>query len=328
MGLAAVVMSLPPRVRENTGFGLPPRPPEGPKFSTSLARPPAAQTSLSEWHGKSHVTANYIQRPELRFMQIKQRDLLFVYRMVDPELGSTALNITNLKHMNRILRNAGNEVFSKMRSSEQVQNSVEQKQLNRLLSVHESGWDTIPVYKQIQQFLEIRYVGQYLRAEDILNTWSELGILLSDMSIGNDIAPRQVFSAVVKGWCEMDDLWGDDAQPGTELYLILKRVWDEEQGDYGMFQFVPYVLPENTKSIPLHARMYRDFSGATAYGPYKLVATVSDRYDGVTDERARLEETGLIDVNDEEDVPKTWMAISKLSVYYGPPKGRKTAWQF
>lgn len=322
-------MSIPQRVRENTGFGLPPRPPEGPKFSTGGV--PPSQTSLAEWDGRPHVTANYCLRPELRHMGLKQKELLFIYRLYDPkEARRPTWNITNLKHMNAILRDSGAETHSMVRSKKQVQTSVVQSQLNELLDIHEDGWDSHPAYQQAQEHPDVRFVTQYLRAADILSTWNLLGVLLGDMTIGQDLVPMQVFSATVKGWCQITDFWGSEAQPGSELYLILKRVWNDELGDYGFFQMVPYVLPAGMKTIPLHVREYQDFSGATKYGPYGYIGVVTDRYDGFTDERARKEEAGLISSNADEagSAPKTWQALTTLEIYYGPPKGRKRRWEF
>ncbi len=305
--------TIPANVRENSGFGLPAAP-GGPLFSSSLQQTPPSQTSLIDLDGLPQVSANFILLPNLDGAKLQQRQLLFLYRMKSAAVRYEAWNIANLTQMNTILREAGRVALGYLKSKQQLESSIPQRDMHSLMQWEEGSWRKHSAYNSIERHSDLRYIRQYLRAEDILDTWAFNGVLLADMSVGKESAPNQIFSSQLKGWCEVEDVWGGAAAPGLDLYLILKRVYSKETGSYAAFQFVPYVLPAGMCCVPPRETAYLDLSGSKQYGVTYRLGRVLDRPHGITPEGLRLVEAGLVSAPTDMDPSLSFGGVQRLYI--------------
>jgi len=103
----------------------------------------------------------------------------------------------------------------------------------------------------------------YNSPKQINDAFVPIGVVESS----NDMTNTRVINATVGGMGYVDNIWGDKATPGTYLYVILRRQFNDKSGRFEEFAYVPYVsadggLPKITE--------YK-YEGTANYSEYGIV---------------------------------------------------------
>lgn len=173
--------------------------------------------------------------------------------------------VLNLRNVNQYLRDkyrAGDELFRRIASDEELSvagfNSEHARQLGslsvRTWSSHRAMVKALSTKDDMAQLLA------YLDIHWCLRIWNFYGVALGQISQDLDVVSFAVGRA---GVIEEGENGFPTGKPGESMYLILKRQFDEETGEYGAFQFHPW---SGESQPPMSEKYYKDYTGNDAYG--------------------------------------------------------------
>jgi hypothetical protein len=111
-----------------------------------------------------------------------------------------------------------------------------------------------------------------------------------------------IASGTSNTWGDMlvRNYWGRQAQAGSSLFIITKRVFDESTQEYGPMQKVPWA-GRGRDSVPPESEMfYLDYSGAPQYGKVDYFGKVIDVRGNYPSESTRLKMLGMIGSAEEQ----------------------------
>lgn len=282
---------------------------------------PGSTHKYADFKTQGQTTGTYIVRPTgppLEFeRKLHEEQLLFVRRgVVKRYMDREEYTIVNFSQINYVLEQGYTKFLDMMQrlaangQGKKAGNPVS----NRLVEIFERPsilWRNLkdfanPDMKDIPE----SNILEFINVEGIVSNFSILGVQLNTLnesqkrgivSRAND-TPYKILSVVFKGAVPVTNYWGEKAQPGAELFVILKRKFDSTTQTWGSFAFIPWAQPIRTSTNfvkdtgcgpPKMEVQYEDFVGRTQYGVVFYIGNVIDNERKTFDQNIANEAAGL-----------------------------------
>jgi hypothetical protein len=299
-------------------------------FSTGGVDPstPGQARSYAGWSSNYRNTANLRIRPaqDKSHLKLMQHDVIAVGKSMPDGGFSSSDVVLNWSQLNSLCRKAdalmqrafrgrvgirsyenyNDPILSKFSFGDGTLHREDRNALLQFFSYPEPMWDRLydpknPIlgndeYKLLK-FCTVAGLESLYYFGDVLEVGADNPYDTYELRDFTNIA-----SGTSNTWGDMlvRNYWGRQAQAGSSLFIITKRVFDESTQEYGPMQKVPWA-GRGRDSVPPESEMfYLDYSGAPQYGKVDYFGKVIDVRGNYPSESTRLKMLGMIGSAEEQ----------------------------
>jgi hypothetical protein len=258
--------------------------------------------------------------------KLKSGNILILFRSEDNVQKNTTFEMhtfLNVGQFNRKLRNVYNKGMEVLNNSTKLPSNLDLEYLDRLKDTSEDLWfaDSYGEFWRKLSINENSRSLEYLSQQGILKKINILGGIVNDMGATSGYNTEfKVLNVGVKHIVYLDNIWGKDTDPSTNLWLILKRLYNNQNEEYEEFALVPYSSLENMEP-PLKQLQYRDISGNLQKGRAFYIGRVLDNEYKAPSPEIRLKSIGLLGSSDDQHSASA--LLKQLKVDIKPKAGQK-----
>lgn len=207
--------------------------------------------------------------------QLFEGELAFVFRAAASDV---ALTVLNLRLVNLLLRDFYNKTTHMVREALNTGSGIAghftHEQLADLMKLPTSAWGANPQYRKAvtSQTSEAARSLAYLNLNDVKRMWQFYGTFLGQM-VDTKLTKVTTFvrAGVVR---EMVNVWGQDAAPSSNLYLVWRRLRDVATGEWGPYAIVPYAGSARPEVSDITFEDVGGPPGSVAHGIIEQIGTV------------------------------------------------------